>query len=583
MNGNGVHSEANRLAWEAQQHGAKPSLIEVYDRGTLVREYINRENFRLRQLKDQMGYRTLQIEPPSALFVTQVTLSTRGVTDQTEPTTARVHARVVAEWRPEAKLMLKRLKELGVDRTAIARTGGPYHKYAVKRLAKWRKHTNALINQSHRFWQHPSWTENGRQLFINMLETFRVKTISNIEAIEADPLKAIGDKEPTTGTGYEPPINERKPLGELIAKYKTPILEMLERYYAGYKEAIMVWPDKDALWRLGSSLYGGIWGGIRSDAEVVDWVDDDIIYLESTSREVGNTPESPFHNRALNDRTWREGVRQSLSSEMDLQPTDISTYIKLLTTPPVTMCDDGEPGIFSIDFGYTEPTARFEKIAGKWTLTAGKPIVALGADMIDLNGLATETYERRMIMHTKSGEAHTEVHYLATAGNGITWRLKQAGISAQKAEIGDDIHFVIKPEDVPTLLAIMGPWMRTKGFTQTTNFIWGRELIWKDKDHLIAFIVPRAIKTISSPQQRRDLGTMKETEADRVLKVSDEAKEQVDSFLKNHPSMVWFEGDVNEWKSILTSELEESREILAKLGHSEWWLYFIAEQEADED
>jgi len=552
--------------------------IRVTDRGELIREYTRRETHRLQALVALEGYRQLIPEPPSALFVTSAVIETQGVLHPEDPGKAEIQQRITAKLRPETEAMLKRLDATGIPRVTYARSGGAYHQYAVKRVARWARDMYALINRTHLYWERPWWDDVGRKRLHSLLDVYLPKTLQNIESIEVNPELAIGDKEPDVGTGWKRPINTRRDLGQNIRALKTDIIHAITDYYAAYHEMVDVWPKHDAIHVLQTSLYRGIIRGKRSDPTVVNWPAHDEMNVTTTVREVGNTPDSPFHNLSLNPRSWREGLRRQLSTEYDRQPFDQATVLDLYTTPPATVTDPGEPGVFSIDFGYQEPTAQWKKVGGKWTIVNPKEQVKFGADNIVLAGLVTETSDRTWIMHLKSGEPFTELIYKIMAALGIAWEMKAAGIGGWYSEVGDDFHFVMTPEDIEILLGRLGPWMRTKGNQQvgkaTANFIWGHELIWEDKENLIAFVVPRFIKTISSPALRKDLGYMGLNDR-KEMDVSTQAQEQADTLWRLHPQMVFFQGTRDAYRQVLSAEFKETQKMLLDLGIADWRRDFL--------
>jgi hypothetical protein len=360
----------------------------------------------------------------------------------------------------------------------------------------------------------------------------------------------------------------------------------LERFYDGYDAAILEWPDHDVLWRVGSDEFRGIWGGTRSDASATMWRTLNVIDLESTSREVGNTPDSTFHNKTLDDRAWRDGLRRNLSPETAMQPMQPGALIEVLTTPPVTECDDGEVGSLSLDFGFREPPARLEKQGKRWTLVDPMEQVKFGADAITENGLAVETSDGRYIMLRKSGQPWTEMGYMVMVGQVLDWYLKRLGIVYRFLSVGDDYHLLLTPESAQIVLNALGNWFRTKGLHQTdkgtTTFVLGHQMIWTDKEHVVALVVPRALKSMSSPTQRDDLGTIGSTETGRVMLVREDVQTQIDEFQREYGHLTYFEGTRDEMKELYTSTWEPGSERLTSFGQSEWRKEFIAEEASAE-
>jgi len=545
--------------------------IQLHDRGVQIRQYTNWELQRLRAQAGAIGYKHLLVEPPSGLFVTSATVTTTGILNAHDPGLAEVTAVIEPHWRPEAAKMVKRLRDLGINLVDIARTGGPYHTYGVKRIARWNRDQHPLILQTHKFWMRPWWRERGAKQVQDLLLLWKQRSMQNLERIILDPELAIGDKEPKTGTGWERPLNDRRGLADHAKEYATQIRETVEADFTDEIEGLNHWPENDVTWQLQGSMYKGIKGGVRSDATVTRWTPDDVQYVKVGVREVGNRPASSLHNRALNERAWREAIRVQFSSPRVLLPTKIETHIRLLTTPPVTQVDDNEYGVFSVDFGYQEPTPIFVKEKGQWVIHNPKEAVKFGADNIVQAGMFSITHKGDMIAHLKSGDPTTEIKYTPMVGTGIDAALSEAQITCWYASTGDDYHFIIKPVDVPALLGLIGPWMRTKGFTQNTNFIWGHQQVWKGKDHVTSFIVPRGIKTVSSPRVKEELGGMGPEER-RVFEVERETQEQAANFWKQYEPLVIWDGRPDDYKTYLETNYYQGELGLAELGISTEWV-----------
>jgi hypothetical protein len=551
-------------------------VLERAERGTFIRQYISEEGDRLRSRAQSEGFRTLQSEPPTALFVTEANITTLGIQDAGDVMRAKVKAKLCGTWRKEALDVLERLKKHGIDRVAVGRTGGPYHTYPTKRLSRWQKYYRALTYEVSQYWERPWWEEHGRKQRQDMVLHFKDKTIQNLYRIEQDPDLVVGEKEPSTGTGWRGTLSTRYEASKHIRGKIPRIIDVIEHYMDDYVEALDYWPQYDVRWHIRSDMYKGIWGGVRSDADITKWSELDCMNIEVGTREVGNTPESAWHNKKLDDRGYRMRSWEKFTSKYHMMPFDAETYITLLTTPPVTQVDPGEPGVFSIDFGYVSPAATFTKSGDKWTINQPKEKVKLGADNIVESGLFTQTAEGRDIAHIKSGQSDTAHQYNISAGGGIAALFNEKKISAKIGEIGDDIHMVVKPEEVPVILDDMGNWMRTKGFTNNLNFIWGHWLYWKDKENVVSWITPRIYKSMTSPRMRKRRGkTTMGPEDYRVDVVESDVIEQIDRFWKLYPEMVYFEGSRDEYRQLLAESFIPSSELLVAQGLSEWLEYYL--------
>jgi hypothetical protein len=555
-------------------------MVTYADRGVYIAEYTVHEAKRLRDMLSH-GVPQYGLEPPSGLFVTEATVEAYSPTSAYDPTELLVKSMVTGKLRKETTDTLAKLKAEGVNLLEVARTGAVYPQVPTKRFTNWRRQQYTLVQDTHGLWRMPWWDDSGRKALLRLFTTMKRKTAENIQTIVAKPELAIGDKEPGVGTGWEYPVNTRGGIERYIASWASHFVEATDEYYDGLMAGVLEWPQKDAKFRLRTTAYKGILAGVRSDGTVKKWDTPERQEIEAIAREVGNDPSSPFHNLKLNDRAWRESLRTSLAPARALPPYDLATHRLLLSTPNVTQVDDGEIGILSFDAGFTSDPSRFEKIGGKWHVSTPKERAKFGADNIWLAGLFTETHEGEILAHLKSGSPFTEISYTVGVGLALDWALKEIGSAAKFSNIGDDFHVLMKPEEVPALLAKIGPWMRMKSFTDEGNFIWGERLLWKGKDRCIAYVVPRILKTISSPHQREDLGTIKPNER-RTMSVKPEAIAQADQYHKEYPEFVYSDASRDEWNAKLARR-GNALATLVSLGHALWAQEFVDDKFATMD
>lgn len=546
--------------------------LETYTRGTLITEYINRETARLQRQKAQTGFSTLTQEPASALFVTGIEVETQGVLDEVDVLKARVRAKVTGHWRPEALMMMERLKAKNIDILEFARSGGVYARYPVKRIARWKRYQAALIHHVPAFWQLPWWAETGRPMMHRLIGIMSRQTINNVHRAAADPGRGllIGDKPPQTGTGYDKPIDKRDSLDKNIRMFEDRCLQAVESYYEGYDAAIDVWPEQDCLWRLSTDIFSGIFGGSRSDTDVVDWQPDNSYIVDSQAREVGNTPPSPFHNKLIDPKNFRQDLFLSISTPVHEMPYRFDTMVTAMTTPPVTMLSDmNREGTLALDFGFVTPAARLEMLNGKLHLIQSTEHVKLGADNIVFSGMMCETAARKWIALLKSGQPDTAYQYQITAGHGIYQQAKEAGIPIKLRQWGDDIFIGVKPADAPSLLNRLGNFARTKGTTDNSIFAGGHRIIWDDEDHLTSLIMPRAMKTVSSAKMiKKKLKDLKPIDKDGYVLDSD-IVDSISAFYRDYEGLVYFEGSPDDYKSYLKGAIK-AYSVLWEHGVAEW-------------
>lgn len=540
-------------------------------RGTILKYFIREESAYLRS----RIIREVTPEPPSSLFVYDATIDTLGIMDAADNLKAQVLSSISATRRPETIWIQKELKEEfpGINLVDLARGGAPYHNIPNKRPGRWERYENELINNTHQLWMRPFWAERALPRVLLMMDFFKDLSIWNMHKGVSNPRALIGEKLPTTGTGFAAPIKNKQDLAKRLSNYVTTLEPMIEQYYDDMKTALSVWPLMDSEIRVNSSMWTGL-TATRSDVTISRWDEPDRYEAQTQTRLAGTDPSSTFHTHALNDKAQRVELIDKFMTPFHLPVYKFETFERVYTTPPVTVVDDGEIGVLSLDVGYQWPPARMEKTAGKWNLITPKTVVKLGADNIVLAGITLRASNGNRYAHLISGCPYTTRIYDQMFGEAVADIAYRHHLHVWIVQIGDDVHILCTPEEAQIILAELGPWARIKKWDGMTNFITGRQFIWRDKDSYVVMMTPRWLRSVSSPQQRGNLRMMRPVDTYGPIKVEPHAVAAADDMWKQHRDLVYFDGSPDEYRSILRGQLPEALPLLSKLGQSEW----LAEQ-----
>jgi len=490
------------------------------------------------------------------------------------------------EWRPEARAMIKRLDELGLSRLVYARTGGAYMAgFANKRMQKWIKGRKQLQYEAGHFWELPWWDEIGRPKVQELAEVYERKMLDNIAFLDdirdtEERIKwAIADKLPTTGTGWKRPLHNREHWGRNLPMYRRRIETAIEQGAENWIEAVEHFPRESVRIRT-SADFRGITHGSRDDAEVTAWTDMDRQEITSIVRGVTTDEQSACSNSWLTDRAWQRSVFGRTIPPRWLNPHDADAYVATMIYPPATCNFEADIVSLDLDAGWESkpPTVIERDDHLEWQMA--KDSIAFGADQVTYRGIFLEAGPRLMAFKL-SGKPDTMVDYNISYGHGIYWECREAGIDLLSVtQIGDDLSIRIRQDQVPEFMARLGPYVRAKGMHGNLTFRLGRNLFFKDPDHVVTFVSPRALKSVPSPQELAGLPKLQQGMANEFA-VSEEAREQIDQFWKLYPEMVFFEGTTTEWKDIVRKVYREATVNLANYGISEWQKYFI--KEGDEE
>jgi hypothetical protein len=557
-------------------------IIEHYPRGAKIREYITIERQFFENQRQREGYK-IQLEPPSALFVDKVDVTVKGIEHEEDPLKATVVTEVIPHWTPEALQTMQALDGLKVNYHEWARSGGPFHQYPNKRLAKWSMATRALEVDAITLWQQPWWKELGQPKMQDLMTLYYQKTLENLEHALQEPQLIVGDKPPNTGTGWAHPVGTRQAMADNIRKIEGAARVVIDDYYHGMQQAIEHWPDEDTVIYLSGYYagddrfaYKGIYAGRRSDVDVVEWTKDRQI-LASKTREVGNDPWSVFHNRQLTNREWQDLVWNKMATPIHMPIRNVDSYIEVRSIPPCTI--PGEPDdivVLSVDAGYRDGTDQMSDRQ----FIPGKETIAFGADNISLSGIFVKAMRTRYIAMLKSGSPFTMMHYNVMFGNAIYWYQQKLGLHIKLLQIGDDIHMILPRYEVPVIMGALGHWLRPKGMEGDSTFILGHQMVHRGAN-ITDYVVPRAIKSVTSAIGAGLVLPEPEFGKMYTLEVSAEAKEQVAQLRKLYPELIYFNGPRDMYKSVMMQKLGMGSIELAKAGISEWVLD-VMEQRAPE-
>jgi len=553
------------------------TIRAVVPRGTLTRDAVFREDYRLRELAKAQGY-LLTPEPHSNLFVERADVTVNQILHADDPLRAIVLSTVTGEWRPEVLKLMGRFETDEVPYKDLGRSGGPYHQLPVKRIAKLKKNLHTAIYETDYLWRQPWWAEIGRPVMCSMLEQYRKQSLLNIDKIIADPQLAIGDKPDDTGTGWYAPWNNRKMLGRNIEQGAPQMRRTVDCYYRDLIEAIGLWPENDVQIQLEPG-YKGISGGVRSDVDVVGWNNVGnwgTMELESTSREVGNDPSSAFHNKSLNTPEWRQMIWDQTTTPYHLAISDSENFDLVRATPPASIGGDPDDiACLGADFGYCR---NLPKLSDRGIVPTPE-VDAFGADQISLLGIHLNTTENANIMMMKSGCPFTMTHYNVVAGQAVGYWANKLALHLKILQVGDDMNILMPLHEIPLLIEAMGHSLRLKGMVHTPKgdgiFVLGKWTWWKNRDQMTSFITPRMLKSLTSAK-RKEMDSLPASvgigETYTTKNVDPLVDEQIKKIWRDFPELVYFSGTKGDYLKKMLEVGEKGYAMLAEAGVMEWML-----------
>lgn len=547
-------------------------IRDILPRGTLIKDGIIREVYRIRELAKSQGY-VLTPEPQSNLMTKRVSVTVEKIINQDDPLRAIVVSKAEGEFRDQANKMIIDMDKDNVPfREYMGRSGAPYHQFPVKKIAKLSKYMNEAINESDYLWRQPWWKEIGVPIFKNMLQQYHAQSLINIDKILADPEMAIGDKPEDTGTGWHAPISNRRQLAQNITKASEYMRTTIDAYYQDMEEAILHWPENDILIQLGIG-YRGITGGVRSDVDVTDWKPGYQI-LESTSREVGNDPSSAVHNKVLDDSAWRSGIWKNTTTPYHLDISDVKSYDLVRSIPPATIGgDEDELRLVSADFGWTDSMPTLTKKG----IMPVKENIGFGADNISLLGIFLNTAENTRIMMLKSGTPYTMMHYNVIVGQAIGYWAKTLGLHLKFLQIGDDLHIIMPLGEIPLLFEAMGHSLRLKGMVHTEKgdsvFVLGKWMHWTSKKQVTAIVAPRYLKSLTSAK-RKEAGTLPQSvkvgETYVTENIDPDIDQQIEDLWTKYHELIYFKGTPEQYVAQMNLIGSDGYKALSGAGVMDW-------------
>lgn len=514
----------------------------------------------------------ITIEPPTAKDVEEVEVQIGKIMGGESPLTAKVVCTVKAKMKPQSLHVVKTLRDkYGIQPLSVARTGACHLPgFPTKRFGAWVKQKKALIYEVPAVWNYPEWETEGIPRLLTMLEDYRDRTLYNIERGDNEPQLLIGEKEPNTGTGLIRGSENRGLLAESI-RYRRAMFEtMVTDYYNDLIELIRGFPKVGGIVHVNEGFHG-IFGGTRSDGEVIDWSEDLTMQtISAIGREVGTDPSSPFHNKTLNPRVWQMSMWAKYTRPMVLQPFDPASYIQTYTTPPASasfaMNQTLKRLLISNDFGFSNAVWSW----GPNGLTSTKETVKFGADNIVGSGIFLRPPgTSRLVAMMKSGCPWTAMSYNIWSRERHWAVKKQFGLHFVELDIGDDEQILIAPESIPLFLQQMTPTLRLKGMKGNTVFILGHYIHWVDEDNVVAWLQPRFLKTVSAA---RNVNTPVGQEGGQyTMKIDPKLSAAMDEEWRRRKEYFFFEGTVSDWKSYLQSSFIKDKIAVAEHGiGSEW-------------
>lgn len=553
-------------------------MLETYDRFAVSHMYIDRM-YRYWQQRYELWDGTVLREDLSALFArrAEIEVTSNRPADILD---LEIQTRVKAEFTAPGATTLKKLEEAGVDRAAVARTGaGGYAPFPIKRLRSWVRQTVPLHEDTPNLWRMPWWRESGLINVNALLTEYHRRSIDNMHRIDSDPELILGNKPPTTSTGYSGTISTRGDAVHGIRRHMDSVIDCIDQYYTDLNQAVQQWPDQDSIIRVQRGWHG-IRSGVRSDADVTNWPTLGEQTITSTTREISNDPSSIAHNQTLNPRSWSITLWHRYMSGYHLSPYVHGNELDIQMTPPVSAdffdANDGNEYVLSCDVGYQSPPSKF--VNGKFHQAEER--VKFGADQICLHGIATQSSDtQQLFMMLTSGSPFTMSIYLVLFGEALAYVCRRLSLHVKIYQVGDDIHIKGPGHELIALLdSDIGAWLRTKGMKGNTNFITGKYVTWITPDRALFYIMPRVFKSMTSPKAaERMVERMGKTPFVDILQTDPLVEQEAVNIAKLYPDYLFFDGDPSEWRAIMETMAVDARAAMARQGISDWAQMFAGD------
>lgn len=519
------------------------------------------------------GHRNALVEYISALMVKWADLHV-----QDNKANNVLDYQIITSGAYEPTVVGKQLYDRAEARKAIhllERGGGCYPPYQQKRFKNYIR-AQKYLSHARTFWDG---TDIFQTIFQEFIDDYAKKTLSNYDVAQSDPEKIIGDKDPNVSTGWVGRIGNRGSMAQFLPEYD--LAGDIMQYFNDYKQATFKFPEEGSIITL-PSQFKGIDAGVRSDVAEAD-IQRRRYMVICEAREVNVSVPSAFFNDALAGKEWTQYVWGKYASRHHLLPFDTRSYLKVMTTPPVTAdfsTDVDGPLLLSVDFGWQDKTGTLTQQGSSF----GEPIVKLGADQVVMQGIVERNMRGDDFFHLISGAPWTMTQYLLTVGQVISDFAFRNQLHIEIFQVGDDLHIMGTLDDLIVLYNKFGPWFRTKGMQGNSVFILGLQ-IWHDSpDEIETMLLPRVLKSSTGPTAAAKLGGMQEVpigttlhmEANKVL------QEQAQEAWRLYPEIINFRGHPDDYITTMGSIYKEARARLAELGHSEWIQYFMQYEDIDE-
>jgi hypothetical protein len=301
------------------------------------------------------GHRTALIEPISAMFNKG---STFTVTDNNAKSVLDYLIYTSGTWDPTeaGKVTFRHLESLGMIDLAN-RGGAAYHQWPTKRYANYVK-ARRYISAALEYWGR-DWDLYVKDRMLEMIKDYGQKCLSNYYYLQANPEDVVGDKSPNTGTGWLGKISTR---GDAAKHFNdVDIIDEIMMYIDDTITAISKWPEEGSIITL-PTKFKGIRAGVRMD------LDDSSITKSSfqcaaRAREVGTTPPGILFNQKVTGKDFQKDMWSKYMSRYHLVPFDTRSYLKTLTTPPITadFITETDVCLLSVDFGWQDRIGIVDK------------------------------------------------------------------------------------------------------------------------------------------------------------------------------------------------------------------------------
>lgn len=525
------------------------------------------------------------VSAPSAAWTTGLTWKHIGPSSY-DPINAKCISECAFHFSDRAEQIFSKWMSLaersGINKTSILRGGGCYYAgpYQNKQIKQWRKNVDMLATKGTDKYRTDLYRVNIRPFMVKVIEEEHDMALRIFEMAKAEPLYAIGNKDPDTGTGLDRPIDKR---GRLVEAFRTnhPILASLKADIELSKEIQMTmyenWPDQ-AIHGNGFLTYIGLAGGSRDDSSVSDITklpDGSYVWRwESDVRPVSTLPHSWASNSKAMPGRYQYDQLTRFKPPSYAHPMDYDKWVDAMVVPPCTasfVTPDDQVAI-DMDWGMAIPSPSATLTKDRLVVSVPTEDYKSGADQLIGVGCCMMTANGFVTPEMSSGRPATRRQYQVSVDWQVELLCKEKGVSFSGRSNGDDQCLIVRGNNVPTVLETLAPHSRMKGSKGNWVFRGGRQLFFESQDRVHAGIMPRPSKTATSAHMLKSLGIPKKDlqlkrGEQRPFLISQQAAESVEIQWRVAPAVFYVEGTPSEVAAQLKSpKTKKAIEELAEIG-----------------